>query len=99
MKPIKPCPLKTEFLLEDRTHLKRCLSTCDAVMLFIAFPSRLEAGGLSHPIFRMMTDEPVDRLIGQKGPLSRTKFRSSAFHQVLSLKYLPGISSLITFLQ
>lgn len=41
----------------------------------------------------------TDRLIGQKETSRRTKFRSPAFHQVLSLKHLPGISSLLTFLQ
>lgn len=46
-----------------------------------------------------MTDEPMDRLTGRKGPLSRTKFRSPAFHQVLPLKHLSGTSSPLTYLQ
>lgn len=41
----------------------------------------------------------MDRWIGHNGPLSRTKFRSSAFHQVLPLEYLPGTLSLLTYLE
>lgn len=88
MNSIKPHPPKrTEFLLEDRTHLP--------VMLLTAFPRRLQAARKWW--VRSPDIQKDERWTHGQG--NRTKFSSSVFHQALPLKHLPGTSSLLTYLQ